>query len=193
MTLETLRSCLDVVEVRLDLRPSWRGPELNRLLDEDHAGLQAAWVQRMRQWDWDVRVEASFNHYGDRGRIDLLAFHPRTASLVVGEIKTELVDAQDLLGQLDVKVRVARQVAAQLGWPAPKRVYPLLIIRSSSTARDRLRRLAPLFAAFSVRGRAGVSCLRQPERLSTPLLVLSDLRSAGNSRVKQVATHRVRR
>lgn len=73
MTTQTLRRCLDALEVSLDLVPRWRGGGLDRLLDQDHAALQAAWADRLRRWKYDVRVETSFNHYGDRGRIDLLA------------------------------------------------------------------------------------------------------------------------
>lgn len=192
ITLAKLRQCLAVLEIRLELRPQWRGPELDRLLDAAHASLQAAWADRLRQWDWDVRVEVSFNHYGDRGRIDLLAWHPRTRSLVVAEVKSELVDAQDTLGRLDVKVPsrdASRQTLA-----GPNRVR---CVRCSSSTRRRQRGigspgLRPSSRAFSVRGRAAVSCLRHPDRLGASLLVLSDLRNAGEGRVKQPGTHRVR-
>jgi transcriptional regulator with XRE-family HTH domain len=107
ITVRTVRRCLKELDVRLDLEPRWRGAELDRLLDENHARKQAAWKERLERWAWQVIAEASFNRYGERGRIDLLAWHPGLAILLVVEIKSELVDAQSLLGGMDVKTRVA--------------------------------------------------------------------------------------
>jgi transcriptional regulator with XRE-family HTH domain len=192
LTFTTVRRCLEAVEVKLDLQPRWRGAELDRLLDEGHATLQAAWKGRLEAWDWVVVAEASFNQYGDRGRIDLLAWHPVAQRLAVFEIKTELADAQDLLGALDVKVRVAPRVAHSLGWPRPTRVVPVLIVRNSTTARDRFARLAPLFTGFAWRGRKGVSWLRRPLGDCSGILIFSDLRGANRGRVTRVGGHRVR-
>ena len=192
LTLATVRRCLDTLEVKLDLQPRWRGSELDRLLDEEHATLQAAWKQRLEQWAWIVVAEASFNHYGDRGRIDLLAWHPVAHQLAVAEIKSEVADAQGLLGPLDVKVRLAPRVALALSWPRPTRVVPILIVRDSTTARDRVARMAPLFSRFAHRGRAGVSWLRHPAGECTGVLIFSDLRGANTRRVTRVGRLRVR-
>jgi transcriptional regulator with XRE-family HTH domain len=192
MTLGTLRRCAAVLEVRLHTVPRWRGTDLARLLDDDHAALQAAWADRLCRWGWQVRVEVSFNHYGDRGRVDLLAWHPAGRILVVGEIKSELADAQGLLGPLDIKVRLGPRLAAAAGWATPAIVVPLLVIRDGSTVRSRLARLAPLFASFVHRGRVAAGCLRHPERLAGGLLILSDLRTAGQGRVMRVGGQRVR-
>ena len=43
--------------------------------------------------------------------IDLLAIHPAVRVLLVVEIKTRLLDAQDVIGRLDVKRSVALPVA----------------------------------------------------------------------------------
>jgi transcriptional regulator with XRE-family HTH domain len=192
LTFATVRRCLEAIEVKLDLQPRWRGAELDRLLDEGHATLQAAWKGRLEAWDWAVVAEASFNQYGDRGRIDLLAWHPVAQRLAVIEIKTELADAQNLLGALDVKVRVAPRVANSLGWPRPARVVPILIVRNSTTARDRIARLAPLFTSFAWRGRKGVSWLRRPLGDCSGVLIFSDLRGANGGRATRVGGHRVR-
>ena len=154
--------------------------------------MQAAWADRLRRWKYDVRVETSFNHYGDRGRIDLLAWHAALRLLLVGEIKTDLVDAQGLLGPLDVKCRVAPRVSEMLGWGRPRRVVPLLIIRDRSTVRDRLRRLDPLFSSFELRGRRATSCLRHPELARSPMLILSDLRTAAQGSLIRVGGERIR-
>jgi transcriptional regulator with XRE-family HTH domain len=194
LTLQSVRRCLAVLEVRVDVTPRWRGADLDRMLDADHADLQSAWADRLRRWGWLVRVEVSFNRYGDRGRVDLVAWHASRRVLIVGEVKSALVDAQGLLGPLDVKVRVGPSVAESLGLGRARIVVPLLIVRDSGTVRRRLERLAPLFGRFSYRGRAAVGCLRHPDRLSRGdgLLVLSDLSSAPGRHLIRVGGERVR-
>ena len=55
--------------------------------------------------EWIARPEVSFSIYGERGVIDLLAWHAATRSLLVVELKTELIDLQDLVSVLDRKRR----------------------------------------------------------------------------------------
>lgn len=193
-SLGTLRACLAVMEVRLELDPRWRCSQLDRLRDEGHATLQAAWKERLERWGWHVQAEVSFNRYGDRGRFDLLGWHPPTRSLLVVEVKTEIADVQELLGRLDVKVRVAPFAGSDRGGRAPSVVVPLLIVRDGSTNRGRVNRLAPLFSRFGLRGRAAVGSLRHPGTLppDAGLLVFSDLRPANGDRAKWAGGHRVR-
>ncbi|HEX2140659.1 MAG TPA: helix-turn-helix domain-containing protein [Candidatus Limnocylindria bacterium] len=192
LSLLILRRCLAVLDVKLDLLPSWRGAQLSRLMDEGHAALQAEWKRRLEAMGWLVRVEVSFNHYGDRGRIDLVAWHPRLQILVIAEVKTEIADAQGLLGALDVKVRVAPNVAKALGLGRPRLILPLLIVADGSTNRDRIARLQPLFARFTIRGRQAAAWLRNPRESVVGLLVFTDLRNANGGSVTQVTPHRIR-
>jgi transcriptional regulator with XRE-family HTH domain len=194
VSMTALRRSLAALEVRLDLVPRWRGSDLDRLLDEDHQQLQAAWKARLDRWSWLVNAEASFNHYGDRGRIDLLAWHPLARIILVVEVKTLVVDAQDLLGSLDVKVRVAPFVARERGWPDARGVVPVLVLRESATNRRRLVRLGALADDFDLRGRAAVSWLRHPSAHPRPggLLILSDLSPADHRSVRRVGRERVR-
>jgi transcriptional regulator with XRE-family HTH domain len=188
MALATVRECLAVLEVRLELLPRWRGSQLDRILDERHARLQAPWKLRLERWGWITRAEASFNRYGDRGRIDLLAWHPSSAMLLVIEIKTEVVDIQEVLGGLDVKRRVASHLVAQATGRESLKAVPMLLVADTSTNRDRIRR----FGGFDLRGRQAVSWLRHPNGLARGLLVFSDLRDANGGRAKSVGSHRVR-
>jgi transcriptional regulator with XRE-family HTH domain len=194
LSMTTVRRCLEALECRLDLVPRWRGAELDRLLDEAHSRLQAAWSAKLELWGWEVLAEVSFNHYGERGRVDLLAFHRALRNLVVVEIKSELADVQGLLGPLDVKTRVATSIAGERGWGRPIHVAPVLIIRESATSRRRLAALAPLFGRFNLRGRGAISWLRKPSESPSPLglLILSDLSPAGSISAKRVGTQRVR-
>jgi transcriptional regulator with XRE-family HTH domain len=147
LSLGAIRSCLAVVEVRLDLLPRWRGADLDRLLDENHATLANTLHRRLESWGWTVRAEVSFNHYGDRGRVDLVGRHAATGTLLIVEIKTEITDVQQVLGSLDIKQRLAGVVAHEAGWAPPTRVGVLLLVAESTTNRRRVERLAPLSAA----------------------------------------------
>lgn len=159
--MRTARQIAAAVDLTLGWDIGWQRTEIERLLDADHSTLAAIWSERLRTLGWDVRAEVSFNHYGDRGRIDLLAFHARSGVLLVIEIKTAIVDVQDLLGRLDVKVRIAPIAARSLGWRA-RRVVPMLVIADTTTARRHVARLAPLFIRFTIRGRAALRWLAEP-------------------------------
>lgn len=94
--------------------------------------------QRLAGFGWEVRVEVSFNHFGDRGRIDLIAYDAPRGILLVVEIKSALGDLQETLGRLDVKVRLGRQIAHELGWTEIATVIPTLVVgESARTANDR--------------------------------------------------------
>ena len=151
LTLEVIRRWVQAVQADLELTARWRGGELDRLLDEQHSRLQAAWKGRLDRWGWHVVAEASFNYYGDPGRIDLLGWHRTERILLVVEIKTEIVDAQGLLGALDVKTRMGQMLARDQGWGKPASATAGLIVMDRSTNRSRIERLAPLFSRFHVR------------------------------------------
>jgi transcriptional regulator with XRE-family HTH domain len=115
LSVRSVRRIGSALDIRLAWDAGYRGAELARLRDADHARL-AEWLARqMEPFGWTVVPEASFNHYGDRGRIDLLAFHPATHSLVAVEIKTVIAEIQDLLGTLNTKERIAPTIAQSLG------------------------------------------------------------------------------
>jgi len=141
----------------LDLRVAGPRP----LTDRRHAAIQNWLAETLRRDGWLVDVEPSFNHYGDRGRIDIFAFHPGRGILLVVEIKTEVRDVQDLIGRLDVKQRVARQLAAERGWEVAA-IVPALVLREDRTIRRRISEHSALFARFRLRARAARAWLRTP-------------------------------
>jgi transcriptional regulator with XRE-family HTH domain len=161
LPLGTVEAILAGLGARMDVRVMWNGPDLDRLLDAGHAALSAAVKRRLERWNWLVRVEVSYSRYGERGRIDLLAYHPATRTLLVIEIKTELVDVQALLGSLDVKVRLARHVARDLGWDVAH-VIPAIVFSDRTATRSHVRRLETLFDRFSRRGRPALTWLCHP-------------------------------
>ncbi len=154
--------------------------------------MEAAWKDRLERWGWIVMAEVSYSRYGERGRIDLLAWHPRLRILIVVEVKTEIVDVQALLGGLDAKTRLGSSVARDLRLGTPALVIPMLLASESSTNRSRIRQVESLFSRFDVRGRRAVRWLRRPDNLVAGLLVFSDLRPVQATHVKSLGSHRVR-
>jgi hypothetical protein len=109
-----------------------------------------------------VAVEASFSIDGERGSIDVLAWHPPTASLSVNEIKSVVPDSQATLHVLDRKARLGARIARERGWTCSN-VSRVLIVGESRTSRRRVERHASMFdAAFPVRGRAVTGWIRRP-------------------------------
>lgn len=172
---------------RTDLRLSWNGEALDRLLDEAHARLVDAVAGRLRRAGWDVVLEATFWIRGDRGSIDVLAWHPGTRMVLIIEIKSVVPDMQAMLASINRKTRLALEIARERGW-SPIGVGSLLVIGESRTARRRVAAHTTTFdIEFPHRGVAIRRWLEQPTAAS-PLRGLWFL-SAGHS---MTARHRVR-
>jgi hypothetical protein len=172
LRIRAIEAVIGAVGARVDIRLLWNGPELDRLFDVGHAAMSAAVKRQLERLGWIARVEVSYSRYGERGRMDLLAWHPQSRSLLVIEIKTELVDVQDLLGTLDAKARLAPGVAHDLGWHVGP-VIPAIVFAESRTTRDRVARLGTLFDRYAVRGRAPTAWLRRPVGAPSGLLWLT--------------------
>lgn len=125
----------------LDVVVRWHGEGLDRLLDSAHAALVDRLVALLRAAAWDVAVEVSFSRYGERGSIDVLAWHPGRRALAVFEVKSVTPDMQAMLGGVDRKARLAPAVARERGWD-PAAVARILVLGDTSTNRDRLARHA---------------------------------------------------
>ncbi len=132
-------------------------------------------------WGWIVQPEVSFSHYGDRGRVDLLAWDPRTRLVLVIEVKSAIGDLQEMLGRLDVKARLANGVPRTVGWTDVAGVIPAFVIRDGPAARRVVRSHAALFARFDRRGRSALRWIRRPSS-SVPHGALRFVRTASDSR-----------
>lgn len=189
-SVELLERILSALEARLVAYVDWRGGELDRLFDADHARLQERWAVR-KDARWLSAQEVTYNHYGDRGSIDDLAFDPSTGTLLVSELKTGIYNSGGVLMKLDEKLRIAIDAARRFGW-AVQRVVPCLVIAESSTNRRRIAEHPALFARFDCRGRDAVAWLRDPSSPVRGVLLfvpLSDVRGrhtmrAGRQRVR---------
>ena len=163
VTVATLEHIAKPLGARVICRLLWNGELLDRLLDADHAATVEQVVRRLRDAGWDVATEVSFNVWGERGSIDVLAFHAPTRLLLVVEVKSVVPDVQATLATLDRKERLALRIGRERGWEAG-RVALLLVIRESRTARRRIEDHAAIFAnAFPDRARATRAWIAQPD------------------------------
>jgi transcriptional regulator with XRE-family HTH domain len=191
-TLATVRDVFRALNARADVFATWGGHgDLDRLLDADHATLVEGWAGLHLDAGWEIWSEASYSIYGERGRIDLLSFHPAARVLEVTECKTGIWDLQDTTGRLDVKVRLAPQVARSRGWEA-ERVVGALVIADGRTARRRVHDFDSTLRAFDLRGRQAIEFVRDPTIPGHAALVFRALprstgRRAGQQRVSAAA------
>jgi hypothetical protein len=112
---------------------------------------------------WSMEPEVSFSIYGERGIIDVLAWHPVRRILLVIELKTELVDVNELMGSVDRKRRLAIEIARQRGWD-PVSVSTWVVIAEGRTNRRAVAaHAATLRAKFPTDGRSVARWLRRPE------------------------------
>jgi transcriptional regulator with XRE-family HTH domain len=164
LSLETLRTVARALDVRVDLVARWRAGDLDRLLNARHSKLHES-VARMFRDDlpaWALRPETSFAIFAERGVIDILAWHAGRRALLVIELKTDIVDVNELVGTVDRKRRLAAQVAAEFGWEA-QTVSVWVIVADGRTNRARIAvHNAMLRAAFPTDGRSMRSWLRDP-------------------------------
>jgi transcriptional regulator with XRE-family HTH domain len=178
VAVHTLVRVAAALDARIDVRLLWQGEGLDRLLDARHARLVDLVLDILSSSAWEVATEVSFNVYGERGSIDILAFHPSTGSLLVIEVKSVVPDIQSMLSALDRKGRLARDVARERGWHVST-VSRLLVLPNDRTARRRVDDHATTFRiAFPARTVQVRGWLRRPEGAIQGVMFVSDLRQA---------------
>jgi transcriptional regulator with XRE-family HTH domain len=147
MTVGSLRAISRALGMTSIVSLGWRSPEIDRLRDRLHAAMVEQLVAILNSTGWQTRVEHSFNHFGERGSVDILAWHPASRTLLIVEIKTRLWDIQDLLSAMDKKHRLMPGlVARDFGWKA-RAVGVLLVLPEMSTHRHVIDRHAATFSA----------------------------------------------
>jgi transcriptional regulator with XRE-family HTH domain len=162
LSLRLLRAVARALEIRVEVAPWSRRGDLLRFATAGHAQLVEAVIARLRSLAWDARAEVSFNEFGERGFMDVLAWHPPTRTVLVVEVKTEIVDVGEAVGTFDRKVRLAESVARGLGW-VPVSVSSALIVEAGRTNRRRVAAHAETFRSLlPADGRRLRSHLRSP-------------------------------
>ena len=138
LNFEAVEKLARTLDAQLDVRLRWRGEELDRLLNAGHSAMHEHLAKTFAAVpEWVIAPEVSFAIWGERGVIDILAFHRPTRRLLVIELKTAIVDIQDLIGTLDCKRRLARQVARDRGWD-PLGVSIWLVVADTRTNHRRV-------------------------------------------------------
>ena len=136
--VDALRRVVEALDAHVSLQLWWQGGDLDRLVNARHGAFHEVMARRFASFEgWVAVPEVSFSIYGERGVIDILAFHRAARSVLVIELKTEIVDIQGLLGTLDRKRRLAPRIAVERGWIAD-RVGVWLAVAESATNRRRV-------------------------------------------------------
>lgn len=192
VALRTLRHVGAVLEIGVILVPRWRGADIDRLLNAGHARLHEQIATLLdAQRGWIHAPEVSFSIYGERGVIDVLALHAATGSLLVIELKTEIVSVEDLLTTMDRRARLARTIARDRGWDA-RTVSTWVVVAEGDSNRRRVRaNRAALRSAMPSDGHTVRAWLRQPAGSIAALSFWADA-NVGNTTAHMAARKRVR-
>lgn len=176
-TLRTIKKVAAPLGITVGVVLRWKGPELDRLLDARHAGLVKAVVSRLGE-GWQVVVEYTFNRYGDRGSVDVLAWHASARALLLIEVKSELDSVEAVLRSMNTKSRVVPELLANdPGWHA-KSIASILVLPDESTARPAVDRMSPVFdVSFPGRTVAIRRWLRKPAEHLRGVWFLADTRT----------------
>ncbi len=185
VTLATLDRLVAALDAQLLVEVRWRGADLDRLVDRLHAAVQDQTAARLAKFGWLVQPEVSFNHFGDRGSCDLLAWRPDAQALLVVEVKSRLGDVQDTLRRLDTKARLGPMLAEQLGWPIPRIVGRALVFAEHRTTRRHVAGHAALFDGYALRGASARRWLRAPNGPAPRLLWFQSLPDSRQVRTKR--------
>jgi transcriptional regulator with XRE-family HTH domain len=164
-SLGVLRRVFTALDARFDLVPRWHGGDLDRLVDARHAALTETLVRRLSSLpEWIVQPEVTFSIRGERGAIDIVAWHPGRRALLIIEVKSAIGDIGGLVRQVDRYRRLAHDVARERGW-SPVAVAVWVVVADGRTARRRLaEHRTTLRQAFPADGHSMEGWLHSPDR-----------------------------
>ncbi len=175
-----MRRLFGALDARWTPTISWRGGDLDRLLDARHARIAGVVVSLLLGLGWRVEVEVTYSAFGERGSIDILAWWPPARIALVVEIKSELVSVEATVRKLDEKVRQTIETIAETRFgERPSAVARLLVLPDSTTERRRVARAdSVLSAALPARG----TVLRHPAGPIRGILFVAGTNPGGERR-----------
>ena len=199
LSFGALSSIAAAIDVSLFLDARWDDGNVDRLIDRAHAAVVEHVVGRLQRLGWEVIVEYGFNHFGERGSVDVLAWNVATRTLLIVEVKSRLTDLQATFTSLARKLRIVPAlVREQLGWDA-EHVGRLLVMPGTTANRSIVARHAATFATHFPEGTPEVRAwLRRPVRSMGGLWFVSGVHGANTmhgrsrqtvSRVRHVNAH----
>ena len=183
--LDAIAAALDVT-VFLDAR--WDDGDVDRLIDRAHARIVEHVVSTLRESGWEVLVEYGFNHYGDRGSVDVLAWHEASRTLLIVEVKSRLTDLQAMFTSFARKLRIVPGlVRREHGWDA-RHLGRLVVMPGSTVNRSIVANHAATFATlFPERMPAIGTWLRRPDRSLGGVWFVSNVHGANAKHVRRRA------
>jgi transcriptional regulator with XRE-family HTH domain len=163
VSLRTARRVGTALGIDLIVEARWRGGAADRLIDRRHAAIVDYVARALRVAGWIAERELSFNEYGERGSVDLVAWHAEQRSLLIVEVKTALTDLQAMLVSMSRKIRlVPKVVARERGWHR-LHLGRVLVVASTSANRSVVARHQAMFdATFPSGSQAARAWLRMP-------------------------------
>lgn len=183
LPINTVRRASDALGARFDVAIRWQGADLGRLLNARHSAMHEAMARQFATiGEWTAEPEVSFSVYGERGIIDILAWHAIARIAVVVELKTEFVDINEMMGTLDRKRRLALGIVRERGLN-PLAVGSWLVVADTRTNRRVLAAHATVLRAkYPADGRTMRRWLRQPSGAVLALSFLPDVADLGVGR-----------
>jgi DNA-binding Xre family transcriptional regulator len=163
-SLATLRKVCAQLEVSMTVDVRGRGGDLDRMLSLRHSRLHESVLRTLsREYSgWSFNSEVSFNVWGERGVIDLVLWHADARAMLLVELKTELVDVNELLGTMDRRRRLASNIAQDRAWQ-PATVSTWIVIAASRTNQRRVAEHRTLLtSAYPAGARAMRAWLTRP-------------------------------
>lgn len=150
-----VRRMARVLDARFEGLVRWRGADLDRLVNRGHALMHEATFRWLNEiGGWFALPEVSFARNGERGVIDIVAWHAASRIMLVIELKTRIVDINDLMATMDVRRRVAWQIAEDHGWdPVAVGVW-VVVAPGRSNSRALADHATVLRAKFPADGRS---------------------------------------
>ena len=191
LSLRTIRALYAPLEARVQLAPRWKGAELERLLDEEHALVVAEVSRRLEGYGWTVELEVTYSEYGERGSIDVLGMRSAERAIVVVEVKTDIASSEAVGRKVDEKARLAPGlVATRHGWMATS-VGRLVVMPDSMRLRRLVARHDVIGRMFPTNAVAIRRWLRQPSGAMAGLWFLSDTPRQTRSETARPAARRI--
>jgi len=165
---------LDVTEklaTALDLEVNWqiRPPIVHgdgQARDLVHARCSAYVDRRLRAVGLLTAREVEIVHARSHGWIDLLAYDPDVATLLLVEVKTRLDDLGALERQIGWYERSALDAARRVGWRPVRVVTWLVVLASAEADAGILAHRSVFYSAFPVRAHEALRWLG--DRRETP-------------------------
>ncbi|MBI2781666.1 MAG: helix-turn-helix domain-containing protein [Chloroflexi bacterium] len=190
LTVRRLDRIVDALGARLTVRVLWRGEDLDRLLDRDHAAMVEVSLRALAGEGWVAFPEVTFHVAGERGSIDILAWHPVARAVLVIEIKSAVPDVQATLYGIDRKARLGPVLAWDRGWD-PVATGRVLVLPDDRTSRRRVDRHSATFdRALPARTAAVKRWIASPSHDLAGVLFLSNARTTqARQRVPRTRPH----